>query len=65
MQMDLTVFIKEGNMYNRFEEEQTQRIYNKDEILPLLEGYNILSEREVHYDYKKQDRRIQFVCVKK
>lgn len=54
----LTFFIKEDELYERFDEEHVQRVYSEEVLKKLLDKYNF------KYDCKYLEDRIVFICNK-
>ncbi|MFZ5967965.1 MAG: class I SAM-dependent DNA methyltransferase [Bacillota bacterium] len=65
---DLTIFMKEGKLYRKYEESHSQRAYQETEILSLLErtGFRqVQMHDEFSFDKPKENsERIHFVCQK-
>lgn len=63
---DLTIFLKEGKLYRRFDESHSQRAYRKNEILESLKtaGFKRVEVFEAFGFSSPQDKseRINFVC---
>ncbi len=68
LQMSLTLFKREGKLYSREDEQQTQRAYDADEVLFMLReagfencrALGFLTDRPANDD----DERIQFIAEK-
>jgi ubiquinone/menaquinone biosynthesis C-methylase UbiE len=68
LQMELTLFIREGNNYHRKDEEQFQRAYRIKKIKQMLqeagfgqiESFNYFTKNEA----TEESERIQFIAVK-
>jgi len=67
-QMDLTCFVKNGDMYDRFSETHLQRSHTVEELTRLLERAGFTDIRALHAFTKKPARadseRIQFAARK-
>lgn len=62
----LTFFIKEGELYSRFDEAHTERAYSDDEITKALEnnGFSVIERLDNFTDNpaKENSERIMYVC---
>ena len=66
VKLDLTMFFEdEDGRYTRYDETQTQRIYAKEDIEKLLTKFEVVEVSDLCYNNEKNDKRIQFVCIKK
>lgn len=66
--MDLTMFIKEGEVFKRYDEKHVQSIYSENSLLEALENSGFKDVKAYNcFETKKPSReseRIQFVAVK-
>lgn len=68
LEMYLTFFKKEGNLYKKFEEEQIQRAYKSDEICALAEkaGLNVVGVfGDFSFEGEKENSERIFYVLKK
>lgn len=66
--MYLTFFIKEGSMYNRFDENHTERIYSVKLLEELLDevGFEVIKKCDRYeFEVKENSERIAFFVRKK
>lgn len=69
LKMNITMFIPDGDVYRRFDEQHKQRIYTESELISALEkaGFSMVKV----YDFLSrgnpgpESERLQFVAVKK
>ena len=68
VRMSLVIWKREGELYRRFDEEHTQRIYGEDEIRALLGSAGFSDVRSFGFGTKEppkpDDMRVQFAAVK-
>lgn len=66
VEMSLTFFEKEGDIYRRYDEEQTQYFYANDKIIALLEkcGFSVKCFDEKFKELNNESERIIVVATK-
>lgn len=68
LHMDLTLFVREGGLYRRYDEEHLQKAYKIDEIEDLLlqSGFGAIESLEFPTRNKaaEENERIQFIAVR-
>lgn len=67
VEMDVTLFVRKGNVYERFDETHVQYIHEEEDVLSALEGAGFCVRAvEGHLGgAKERSDRLNFICVKK
>ncbi len=67
VEMDVTLFVKEGNVYSRHDERHVQYLHEEESVLSALDGagFDVVSV-EGHLGEEKQNSdRLNFICKKR
>lgn len=68
LHIDLTLFVREGKLYRRMDEEHVQRAYKKEDVVQMLKNTGFSKIQSLSFltadEATEEDERIQFIAVR-